>query len=394
MVKRLRLDLLTCLFWYSPAMTNPDLLFAEQILFCVFVGTASIQVLYFLVIYSRLAFHKTAKKNGTEQPVSVVICARNELRNIRTNLQPVVEQEHKNLQVVVVNDCSWDESQKALEEYEDAYSHLKVMNLVEQERYRHGKKFALSLGIKGALNETVLLTDADCRPASPHWVSEMTKNISGNKQIVIGYGAYEKKKGFLNKWIRFDTVFNAIQYLSYAIMGNTYMGTGRNLAYTKSLFFKNKGFAKHNHILSGDDDLFINEVANGENVAVELNHGSFTYSVPKEKFGEWFKQKKRHMSSSGQYRFRHKFLLGLFYTSQILFYAALITLLVLRFDIRLIGIVFGTRLFIQMIIYGLCMRNLRELDLLIFTPLFDIFIVLIYPILAISNLFIKNKVWK
>ena len=367
---------------------------ASKILLALFSFFFLVQLIYYLFIFSRLAFYKKQNKISGDEPVSVIICARNELKNLRANLPLLLEQDYKNYQVIVVNDCSWDDSGKALEEYEDAYPNLKVVTLQEQERYKHGKKFALALGIKAAAHEILLLTDADCRPAGKNWLNEMTKNISEPKDIVIGYGAYEKTSGLLNKWIRFDTVFNAIQYLSGAIGGNAYMGVGRNLCYKKSLFFKNKGFASHYHILSGDDDLFINETATSKNVAVEITPESFTFSKPKESLMGWLRQKKRHISTGNFYKPKHKFMLGVFFFSQIFFYLTLIALIILKVEPEIVISVYIFRLLVQLFIFGKSMQKLNELDLLCLTPFFDIFIILIYPILAISNLFIKNKKWK
>ena len=66
----------------------------------------------------------------------------------------------------------------------------------------------------------------------------MVKYFCTGKEIVLGYGGYEKQLGFLNKLVRFDTFHVALQYLSYALIGKSYMGVGRNLAYKKSLFLK------------------------------------------------------------------------------------------------------------------------------------------------------------
>ncbi|MEP7168599.1 MAG: glycosyltransferase [Bacteroidota bacterium] len=367
---------------------------AGKILLALFSFFALVQIIYYIFIFSKLAFYKKQKSVSSNDPVTLIICARNELKNLKNNLPLILEQDYPDFQVIVVNDCSWDDSGKALDEYEDAYPILKVVTIQEQERYKHGKKFALSLGIKAASHEILLFTDADCRPGGKNWLKEMTKNISGTKDIVIGYGAYQKTKGLLNKWIRFDTVFSAIQYLSSAINGNAYMGVGRNLCYKKSLFFKNKGFANHYHILSGDDDLFVNETATSNNVAVEINPESFTYSIPKETFVSWFKQKKRHLSTGNFYKFRHRFSLGMFFFSQTFFYLTFAALLILKIKPEIIISIYLLRLLIQLFIFGKSMKQLNELNLLWLTPLFDLCIILIYPILAISNLFIKNKTWK
>lgn len=368
--------------------------FPVRIVLAIAVLSAFLQVMYYLLLYLRLSFHKPKRPLQTDEPFSIVIAAKNEAKNLSRFLKEILEQKHQKYQVVVVNDCSWDSTEKMLEEFADAYPHLKVTTLIEQEKYRHGKKFALAIGIKGAEFDKLVFTDADCRPASGQWASMMASGLRNEKEIVIGYGAYQKEKGLLNAWIRFDTAFNAMQYLSYALAGIPYMGTGRNLAYTRQLFFKNKGFARHQHILSGDDDLFVNAVANKKNTVVQLHPDAFTYSLAEKTFSGWLKQKRRHMSASSHYRLMHRFLLGGFYASQILFYASLIALLLLKTDYRIVLSVFLFRLIFTWPIMALSFSKLKEKGLLIFTLFFDIFVTLLYPILAIINLFNKKHTWK
>ena len=182
----------------------------------------------------------------------------------------IFEQDYPHFEVVVVNDCSWDNTSDLLKEFGLKHSNLKIVTIKEDDTYSHGKKVALMMGIKGATHEHMLLTDADCRPNSKEWLRNMMQHFTGETEIVLGYGAYEKQGGFLNKIIRYDTFMIALQYLSFALAGKTYMGIGRNLAYKKSLFFKMKGFASHYHIESGDDDLVVNEAATKQNSKIEL----------------------------------------------------------------------------------------------------------------------------
>lgn len=366
----------------------------EQIIFYISLGAAFVQVLYYLILFSRLAFHNPVKPAISEEPFSIVMAAKNEADNLRENLKDLLIQQHPRYQVVVVNDCSWDSTQTILEEYADAYPHLKITTLIEQEKYRHGKKFAIAIGIKGAAYEKLVFTDADCRPASLQWAPMMASCLKDEKQIVIGYGAYKKEKGLLNAWIRFDTAFNAMQYLSYSLAGIPYMGTGRNLAYTRQLFFKNRGFAKHHHLLSGDDDLFVNAVSDKKNTTVLLHPDAFTFSKAEKTFAGWLKQKRRHMSASLYYRFSHRLLLGGFYASQILFYASIIILLLLKTHYALIVSVFLFRLLFVLPVMALAFSKLKEKGLLIFTLFFDVFLTFLYPILAFINLFNKKHTWK
>jgi hypothetical protein len=105
-------------------------------------------------------------------------------------------------------------------------------------------------------------------------------------EVVLGYGAYKKYPGMLNKFIRFETFHTALQYFSYALAGKPYMGVGRNLSYRKDIFVRNKGFSSINQIPSGDDDLFINMVATKENTAVVIDKDAHTLSEPHYKLEE------------------------------------------------------------------------------------------------------------
>lgn len=354
------------------------------------------QLYYWLFHYSGAGFAVMKDSSLAVLPkVSVIICARNELKNLRAFLPSVLEQNYPpGYQVVVVNDCSWDESGKYLEELEDAYKHLKVVTIREQEKYQHGKKFALTLGIKGAEHEHLLFTDADCKPAGPEWITTMVSGFRPGKEIVIGYGAYLRQPGLLNKWIRFDTAVNALLYLSRGMKGKAYMGVGRNMAYLKGLFFKNKGFANHYHLMSGDDDLFVNETANKSNTAIVIQPAGFTFSKPKTSFRHWFWQKKRHMSTGVHYKGRDRRLIGFYFFSQVFFWLLVIITLILKLYPELVVSMVATRLAVQMIICWKGFKKLGEKDLLPFVPFFDIVITFLYPVLAVSNLFIKTKSWK
>jgi cellulose synthase/poly-beta-1,6-N-acetylglucosamine synthase-like glycosyltransferase len=360
----------------------------------LFVGTL-IQLYYLLIEFTPFSFRKAVETKVPAQwpAVSVVICARNELKNLRSFLPLVLDQEYPDFQVVVVNDCSWDESGTYLEEMAKSHPRLKVVTIEEQEKYQHGKKFALTLGIKGAAHELLIMTDADCRPSDRKWIQGMVAGFINGKDLVIGYGAYERMSGILNKWIRFDTAMAALLYLSRALKGKAYMGVGRNLAYKKDLFFRNKGFAKHYHILSGDDDLFVNEVAGPNNTAVMVHPDSITISRPKERLSEWIVQRTRHLSAGRLYKSRDKRMLGIWHFSHFLFWISLFLALGLKPDWIIPVSVFGVRFLIMTVITWKAFSQLGEKDLIPFVLLFDILTAITNPLLAIAALFNRNSKW-
>lgn len=366
------------------------------VLFILFCLALTIQLWYYLGIFSKLSSnHKTHEPlSSTLPPASIIICARNEAENLAKFLPSVFEQDYPTYEVVVVNDCSYDGTKDFLKEFALKHSNLKVVTIQEDENYTHGKKIALMLGIKGAKHEHLLLTDADCRPADKNWLKGMMKCFTTDTDIVIGYGAYEKQKGFLNKIIRFDTFMIAQQFLSFSVAGKTYMGTGRNLAYKKSLFFKLKGFASHYHIESGDDDLFVNEAANKYNSNVQINLSDFTISRVKTTLKEWMAQKRRHISTFVNYSSASRFRLMMLTGSQYLFFASFVALLIFNVALFLILFLFLLRLLIQIIIFKKSMAELGEKDLLLLSPVIELILLFIYPLITVSNAFLKKNKWK
>ena len=187
---------------------------------------------------------------------------------------PLVQTYPSTHEVVVVNHNSQDDTRFLLDEFKKSYKGLHIVNLEHEAIGIPGKKYPLSMGIKEAKHEIVLLTDADCVPASEFWVEKMQDGYHDGIKIVLGYGAYNKRPGTLNKLIRFETFHSALQYLSFALSCPLpYMGVGRNLSYKKELFFNNKGFSSINHLPGGDDDLFISMVADEKNTNIVIGRG-------------------------------------------------------------------------------------------------------------------------
>jgi glycosyltransferase involved in cell wall biosynthesis len=366
-----------------------------NVFFVAFCIITFIQIFYYLFFFLRLAFLKPKAKNTFQtHPVSVIICSRDEAANLVKNLPGALVQKYPTIhEVIVVNDNSLDESKYILEEFQRSFRQLQVVELKQEARFIPGKKYPLSIGIKSAKHEIVLLTDADCVPASEFWIQKMQEIYTDGIEIVLGYGPLHKKKGFFNKLVRWETFHTALQYLSYAESGLAYMGVGRNLSYKKEVFFRHKGFSAHNHLPGGDDDLFINKATTKKNTAIVIDKDSFTLSEPPKTWKQWFRQKNRHYTTSKYYEGIHKFLLGLYAFSQFLFYPLFIVSLFL-FDWRIVLGVFGIRFIIQAIIIFKTTRKLDEKDLFPWFVFFDVWMFFYYLIFASSLLKKPKKSWK
>lgn len=372
-------------------LTNP-----LNYLFLAFCSIAAIQIFYYLFFFSRLAFFKRKKDRAKTQthPVSVIICAKNEAGNLANFLPGSLVQKYRTThEVIVVNDNSEDETKYILEEYQRTFKQLKIVELKQEARFIPGKKFPLSVGIKTAKYEIVLLTDADCVPASENWIEKMQEYYDDDVEIVLGYSPFQKKKGLLNKLIRWESFHTALQYLSYAKSGLAYMGVGRNLSYKRDAFFRHKGFSAFNHLPGGDDDLFINKAATNKNVEIAIEPDTFTITKPPRTWNQWRKQKARHYTTAKYYKKIHKFLLGLYAFSLFAFYPLLV-LCLFFFDWRIVTGIFLFRLIIQYVIIYKSAGRLQEKDLAFYTLFFDIWMFFYYLLFA-GTLFKKPaKKWK
>jgi poly-beta-1,6-N-acetyl-D-glucosamine synthase len=362
-------------------------------LFIVLAFTLSIQLIYYFFIYLRIGIYKPKPIQNVSKPIpiSVVICARNEEVNLERFLTSVLEQDYPDFEVIVVNDCSIDNTDMVLKRYQQQYKHLRFTTIKPDEKFSHGKKLALTVGIKAAKNEWLVLTDADCQTKSNRWLANFASNFNDSNEVVLGYGGYIAEKGILNKLIRFDAFFIALNYLGFALIGRPYMGVGRNLAYRKELFFRNKGFASHSLLHSGDDDLFVHEVANKLNTSIEISVDAKTLSNPRKTFSAWVAQKKRHLTTGPRYRNGIKLLLFLEPFSRVLFWSSGIWLICTLSTPYIIVGVLIFRLLVTSIILNAAMRRLDEAKLFLISFLYDLLSPLLYFWLSISNSFNKTK---
>ncbi len=362
-----------------------------------------VQLYYIFFVFSRLAFFK---KNTTDLPlptpqsVSVVVAAHNEEKNLKQFLPLLLSQQYPDFEVVVVNDRSVDGTYDYLNELKDRHSNLKVVIVERKPDHVNGKKFALTMGIKAAKNDTLLFTDADCVPENEHWISAVSQHFVGKKQIILGYSQYQKKDGLLNAFIRFETFYTAIQYLSLALGGKAYMGVGRNLAYQKKLFFEQNGFFKHLVVMGGDDDLFVNNAATADNTAIAVGKDSKTLSIAKASWQAWFRQKKRHLSVGKFYKTPDKWRLGVLSVSHL--WCWLSSLLIGCFcycdtEITIFCTIVGLMLLrwvaLWVVMYHVKKKLAEELSL-IFLPFLDFLYSIYYLVIGLVAIRSKNMKWQ
>lgn len=374
-----------------------DLIIASESLIrfwqITFVVAAGVQFFYFAYFYLRLAMYKPSEQRNSLPPVSIVIAARNEYDNLLANLPSVLDQDYPEFEVIVVNDSSFDESDFILQGYQSTYPNLRVVERKENERFDGGKKLAVTLGIKAAKHSRLLLTDADCKPNSRNWIRAMV-GAGENEQIILGYSPYAKSKGVLNALIRFDGLMTAMNYFGYALAGIPYMGVGRNLSYPKETFFSVGGFKKHYSIQSGDDDLLINEIANAENTAICLEQDAVVETIPEDTWKNFWRQKKRHLTTGWRYRRHHKWLLAIQPISFLLFVISTVSLLAYQVWFYAVLSVVFLRILTQIAIFSRSAKRLGQRDLVIFAPILEIIILVMSTCVHFANASSNRTTWK
>lgn len=349
------------------------------IILIVFGISLLIQLFYHWGLFSKVALYKKNRRPKLDEelePVSIVLCARDSYEYLIELIPALINQDYPDYEIVVVNDCSDDETEEYLKDLERREPKIKPVQLKQHLNFFNGKKFPLSMGIKSAQNDLIVLTECNCMPINEQWLRSVVDCYNNKTEIVIGYSPYVQKKSSLNRIMRFDSLQSGLLYLSAALHRHPYMGIGKNLSYRKELFYRNKGFISHYTTSVGDDDLFISQVANKKNTEVLIDADNAILTTPASSFKLWMRQKSSRYSTISKYNLRARVMLSLFYISQFLYYSSFIALLCLSgrpafaitngeaFYIPILVFFFLLRFGTQLFIYYKASKRLGEKGLL------------------------------
>lgn len=355
-----------------------------------------LQILYFIIVFGRVGLKKKkAKVNNEKYSVSVVICIQNESKNLEEKLPIVLEQEYPNFEVVIVNEESEYNSynKQVLRALSQVYSNLQIVNIPNNINYFQGKKFPISLGIKTAKNDIIILTDDDTMPTCYTWIDEIVERFTKGKEIVIGYTAIETKKGLLNSLIQYDNHTIALNYLGNAILGNPYMGRGKNLAFKRDLFFRQGGYISHYVIPVGEDDIFINKVTTKKNTGFVLSKDSINLCKTRNTFRDFKMDKKKLILSQKHFKLKDRFIIDLIPFTTFLIYLLFGFAIYINIPWQYLITAIIIRYIVQIIIYYRTIKALGTKKIAIFAPLFELFFMFYNTIIRINTLTSKGKKW-
>ena len=340
------------------------LVFSILVLFVLFFFIRFVIVLFSFRLLLKIKYVQTNPFLPKIFPsVSVVIAARNESENLKRNLPLVLTQNYRGkFEVIVVLDTCTDNSKAVIIDLKNRFKNLRYTEIFQEKKFDKYKKMAILLGVKAANFENLVFIDADCFPSSDKWLERISTKFVDN-DLIIGYGGISKTKGILNILQRYDTLYNSILYFTAALMVKPYMAVGRNMAYKKDLFYKVGGFKNHFHLPSGNDDLFVRDVANFAKTEICIHPDSFVFTESAVSFKSFFYKKIRHISTSYYYKLKDKLFLFVdalsrfFYTPLLLF--------------SLIFYSFNNIYFVKIILLLAVVKFLTEL--VIFLPIFKHF---------------------
>lgn len=365
----------------------------EDLLPGILIGSILLHLGMRIWLYA--GWQKALKQNNvsSQQPgCSVIIAARNEARNLSRFLPGLLQQAYPDYEVIIsLNHCE-DNSLEVVRDFVQKYPHLRFLEIQETPKGWAPKKWALKQGIQESKFDRLVFTDADCEVTSS-WLQEIAWVWDEKTTIVLGLGRYFAYPSLLNLFIRYETSHTAFQYIGMAAHGHPYMGVGRNMAYSKSLYSEVGGFESFKSSLSGDDDLFVNAYGKGNKMKVLLSEDSHTFSEPERRFGSWVRQKVRHVSASVKYSLRSKIFLASFHLSQIALYAALGGLLLFGEYVGPAFLLYVVYLSIAWYIFGNMNKAVREPDLLAWYPLLDMLYVVYNLSMVPLGLIVKPE-WK
>lgn len=352
----------------------------------IVVFSSCIQLFFWLVQLDGLYRSKDATSlDLADGPPSVtlVIAIKNEVTNLKKNISQWLDQDYPALDVIIVNDHSRDDSLTFLKNISN--DRLLIVDLPEG---KTSKKSALTQGIALSKSEWIVTTDADCQPESKGWISTLMNQAKG-ADVILGYSPHRYSNTWIGRWIDYETWYIAIQYLSASLKGRPYMSVGRNVAFKKAQFDQVGGYASHMHVRSGDDDLLVNELGQKVGYNISLAKDSWVWTEGKSTWGEYFQQKRRHLSTASHYNFWNQVWLMAVYMSQLLWYVSVSAFMIWE---PWFGILVLLR-WLMLVLVAHRSKNKLDLNIpVLFVPLYDVAICLFYGVMSFTMLQ-KKRDW-
>ena len=235
-------------------------------------------------------------------PISLVMALRDEADRLPDVLAALDAQTHPDAEIVLVDDASTDGTAAHLQAWSSDRSHVRLVRITDPQPPR--KKHALTKGIEAASHNLLAFTDADCTPP-PAWLARLAEAHAATERetVLVGYSPMTGR-GLLGAWARYETFVAGVYAVAAIGLNQPYLAVGRNLSYPRSVFEEVGGF--NNILLSGDDDLFVQDAhhRNAADVRAVLHPETVVPTAAPDTWAAWIHQKRRHVSAGRQYHWQ------------------------------------------------------------------------------------------
>ena len=215
-----------------------------------------------------LRFQKTGTAEN-QPPVSILITAHDNLAELERNLPMFLRQQYAaDYQVIVVCQSTDGETLDFLKRTAAENPHLYYTYIPESSRYMSRKKLQITLGVKAAKHEWIILTEPNCRPSNDKWLQTMARQCQDPNHLVLGYVALDEETKSVR---RFDSIRKAYYVLRRAQHTYGYRSHMPNVAFRKSDFMKEQGYQGNLEYVRGEYDFLVNKYAHCGDTATELD---------------------------------------------------------------------------------------------------------------------------
>jgi glycosyltransferase involved in cell wall biosynthesis len=253
---------------------------------------------YYLSLYRSLFAHPTQGLSTATPPLSVIIVAKDQTSALQAHLPSILTQDYPEFEVIVVHDDADAECDDLLKRLEAEHKNLYHTFIPQSARYISHKKLGIAMGIKAAHHDVFVFTEPDSSPVSDQWLRRIAAHFTPSTSIVLGYSNYAREDCH-SLTMLYDRTLQQMRSLGMANEGHPYTASGRNMAYRRSLYEEQHGFTAHLTLQRGEDDLFVNQAANGSNTRV-MTDAESRVCIDAPSFHQW-KEEKISYLATGQF---------------------------------------------------------------------------------------------
>lgn len=365
------------------------------LLFYILIGILCFQALYYVVLYSNIAFNGAlkSKPNAQDTPVSVVVYIKDNETELPLFLEALVAQEYACFELVLVDNASEDESLALLEQFVAQHKFAKLVHVDNNEAFWGNKKYALTLGIKVTSYDTLLFTEPKAMPNSPYWIASMASHFTTRKQVVIAHTSLQKKKKSLsNKYARFQFFLKTLHNFVWVEMGKPFYGNSYNQAYKKSLFYQVNGFIKEMKVAHGDEQEFIRHIATKSNTALTIAPESMNTIDLKTSWHSSFQIQRKNDLLLKRTNFFNQLKIRLYPFTILVSYILFTVLFLHLYQWEIVLGIFVLRYLITIFYFAKILKNFEERDLVWLFPFFEFTHILTGHYFAFKHFITRKKI--